>query len=348
MQTSPTGVLVLNHDEVYQLLTMDECMELMAQALKALARGRALNPLRHGLWLPQRTGVLGMMPAYLEEEGALGLKAITVFPGNEDAGYDSHQGAVLLFEAEHGCLLAIVDAGAVTAIRTAAVSGVATRVLAREDAGNLALLGSGVQAATHLQAMLRARSLRRVRVWSRNESHARLFAEQQSKRLNIEVEPVRAARDAVLDADLICTVTAAREPVLMGEWLSPGTHINAVGSSTPFARELDTAAVVRSRLFVDRRESAIHEAGDFLIPKKEGAVDDDHIQGEIGDVLVGRIPGRESEEEITLFKSLGLAVEDVAAAHYVYHAARKEKGIGTTLELGRGDPQVRRAPASAG
>ena len=225
------------------------------------------------------------MPAALLPDRVAGVKAITFFPGNEGTELDTHQGAVLLFEAERGRLLAMMDATSITAIRTAAVSGVATRLLAREDAGDLAILGSGTQARTHLEAMRTAREIRRVRVASKDLERARAFAERESGKHGIAIEPVASVREAVAGADIICTVTSSREPVLLGEWISPGAHVNAVGSSVPFARELDTAAVVRSRLYVDRRESALNEAGDFLIPKKEGAIGDDHIVGEIGEVL---------------------------------------------------------------
>src|SRR5262249_55882816 len=203
-----------------------------------------------------------------------GLKVITIFPGNEGSDFDSHQGAVLLFEADHGSLVAMIDASSITGIRTAAVSGAATRALAREDAGDLAILGSGVQAGTHLEAMTVVRRLRRVRVWSRHPASARAYAERESKRHGMRVEPMASAREAVSGADLICTTTAAKEPVLQGEWLAPGAHINAVGACFPATRELDTKAVLRSRLYVDRRESALNEAGDFLIPRKEGALSD--------------------------------------------------------------------------
>jgi ornithine cyclodeaminase len=318
---------------VSQLLPMRECMEVMADALKSLARGEVILPLRPVLWLPEKVGALGMMPAYSSGLQAFGLKVVSVFPGNHGTEHDSHQGAVLLFEATHGQLLAIIDASSITAIRTAAVSGVATRLLANSNAGDLAILGSGVQARTHLEAMLLARPIRRVRVWSRDPAHTHSFAERQSRRHQIAVEPMATAKDAVTGADLICTTTSAKEPVLLGEWLAPGTHINAVGSSVPFTRELDTAAVVKSRLFADRRESTLNEAGDFIFPKKEGAIGDDHFRGEIGELLLGQLAGRESPKEITLFKSLGLAVEDLASAHHIYQRAR-EKGMGVAIELG--------------
>jgi ornithine cyclodeaminase/alanine dehydrogenase-like protein (mu-crystallin family) len=328
-------VLIINQSEVRQLLPITECMDVMAEALKTLARGDAILPLRPVLWLPEKVGALGMMPAYLGDIQAMGLKVVSVFPGNHGTEYDSHIGAVMLYETKHGQLLSIMDASEITAIRTAAVSGVATRLLAREDAHDVAILGSGVQAKTHLAAMLAARPVKRVRAWSRSAAHTKHFAERESKRYGILVEAVGSAQAAVDGADLICTTTSAPEPVLMGEWIASGAHINAVGSSIPFTRELDTAAVVKSRMFVDRRESTINEAGDFLFPKKEGAITDDHIQGEIGDLLVGKISGRATREEITLFKSLGLAIEDLAAANHVYQKA-VEQGIGTAVELGGG------------
>ncbi len=330
--------LVITQREVPRLLPMKECAELMAETLRTLSRGDAVLPLRTAMWLPDRSGLLGVMPAYLGTPRSMGLKVVSVMPGNHGTPYDSHQGAVLLFEVEHGSLLAVIDGSSITAIRTAAVSAAATRALANEDAGDLAILGSGVQASTHLEAMSTARTLRRVRVWSRDPAHARAFAERESGRCGCSIEPVSSAREAVQGADLICTVTASREPVLQGDWIAAGAHVNAVGASFKGARELDTRAVVRARLYVDRRESALNEAGDFLIPREEGAIGDDHIAGEIGDVLLGKVPGRRSAEEVTLFKSLGLGVEDVAAAHLIYQNALRS-GIGTAIELGgRRDP----------
>jgi ornithine cyclodeaminase len=225
-----------------------------------------------------------------------------------------------------------MDASSITAIRTAAVSGVATRVLAREDAGDLAILGTGVQALTHLEAMAESRRLRRVRVWSRDPARVARFAEHASERVGLGVEAAGSAREAVLGADLVCTVTASREPVLRGEWLAAGAHVNAVGASLPTARELDTPAMVAARLFVDRRESALNEAGDFLMPKAEGAISDAHIQAELGEVLTGAHPGRRSPEEITVFKSLGLAVEDVAAAQRIHQNALRS-GAGSFIDF---------------
>jgi alanine dehydrogenase len=325
-------ILIINQDEVPRLLPMAECIEVMAGVLRALAAGEAMLPLRTVMMLPGG-GAFGIMPAFLAQPAAIGLKAITVFPGNEGTELDSHQGAVLLFDAGDGRLLAILDASSITAIRTAAVSGVATRALAREDAGDLALLGTGVQAMTHLEAMTLARPLRRVRVWSpRPESVAR-FVVRATQRFGLRVEGSGSAREAVQGADLVCTVTSSRQPVLEGTWLATGAHVNAVGSSMRSARELDSEAMRRASLFVDRRESTLNEAGDFLVPRSEGVIGDSHILAELGEVLLGRHPGRTSGEQVTVFKSLGLAIEDVASAHHI-HAAATRAGAGTWVALG--------------
>jgi ornithine cyclodeaminase/alanine dehydrogenase-like protein (mu-crystallin family) len=328
-------VLIVSQSEVPRLLPMRECIEAMAEVLASLARGEANMPLRQIVWIPDRTGALGLMPSQLTAAKALGVKAVTFFPRNEGTELDSHQGAVLLFEADRGRLLAIIDATSVTAIRTAAVSAVATRRLARADAGELALVGSGVQARTHLEAMRLVRPLRSVRVASQTPERARAFARRESALHGIAITACDSVEEAVTGADIVCTVTSSRVPVVMGRWLSAGAHVNAVGSSVASARELDTDAVARSRLFVDRRESALAEAGDFLIPRDEGAVGNAHILGELGELETGAVAGRTSPEEITLFKSVGLAVEDLAAARHIDSHARVS-GIGTLVEFGGG------------
>jgi alanine dehydrogenase len=326
-------VLIVDQRQVENMLTMPECIEAMEGALEALARGQATLPLRSILWLPDRSGALGLMPAHLASTASLGVKAVTFFPKNEGTERDSHQGAVLLFDAENGSLEAVIDATSITAIRTAAVSGVATRLLAREDASDLALVGSGVQARTHLAAMLAVRRIRRVRVVSQDAGRAARFAERESRRHGITVEPIENVREAIEGADVVCCTTSSRIPVVHGAWLSEGAHVNAVGSSVPAARELDTDAVVRSRLYVDRRESAIHEAGDFVIPREEGAIGEDHIVAEIGEVILGTRPARGSTAEITLFKSVGLAVEDVAAARAIFQKAQTRPDL-LRIDLG--------------
>lgn len=348
MPVQAPPVLLLSKSQVESLLPMEECIEAVESALATLARGGSVQPLRSATWLPDRRGLLGTMPGMAggagERPPTLGIKVVTVFPGNHPGAGDpeptlpSHQGVVLVFDTRRGNLTAILDAESITALRTAAASAVATRRLAREDASVLALLGSGVQAGTHLAAMRAVRPIERVRVWSRTPEHARAFAEESAEGTEgevrgVRVEAVDTARDAVEGADLVCTVTGSSEPVLEGGWLAPGTHVNAVGACTPQARELDTEAVVRSRLYTDRRESLFVEAGDFRIPKSEGAISDEDLVGELGELILGRIPGRGSEREITLFKSLGIAVEDLASAELVVRKAR-EAGVGREVVLG--------------
>ncbi len=326
-------VRIISQAQVNQLLAMPACVDLMDQALRTLTRGGAILPLRTMLRLPDGRGVFGSMPAYLNPPDAIGLKALTVFPGNEGTQYDSHQGVVLLFEATHGALVAILDASSITAIRTAAVSGVATRALANPDAGDLAILGSGVQAVTHLDAMAAVRTLRRVRVYSRSAANVAAFIKETAGRHRVAVEAVESVEAALRGADLICTVTSARQPIVERRWVANGAHLNVVGASLPGARELDSDTVAAARLYADRRESLLNESGDFLIPKSEGRFGDEHLLGEVGEVLEGKAPGRLRQSDITMFKSLGLAIEDLASAHYV--AARAaELGIGTVLEIG--------------
>jgi len=291
---------------------------------------------------PDKKGLIAWMPSYLgAAKKAIGAKVITVFPGNLNSTLDTHQGAILLFETEGGRLLAAVDATSVTAIRTAAVSAVATRALARAEATELAILGSGTQARSHLNAMLLARRITKVRLWSRNPEHAQRFLdrwlssrhESSSKYPETpEIQILPSVKEAVEDADIICTTTSTTQPILEGRWIPNGAHINAVGAYTPSTRELDSVAVARSLLFVDSRESAMKEAGDFLIPKNEGAITDSHIRGELGEVLEGKVRGRTSDADVTVFKSLGLATEDLAAAQYIYEKALS-RSIGTWLEF---------------
>ena len=326
-------ILVLSHDEVVDLLPMKECIAVMRDALIALATGKVHQPLRTIIWPPDAAGVMGLMPSYISgDRAAFGLKAICVFPGNPARGKDAHQGGVLLFSADTGELLAMMNASAITAIRTAAVSGVATDLLAREDACNLAIIGTGVQARSHLAAMSQVRAIKRCRIASRQIEHARKFAEEMRRDFSFPFEPVASVEEALAGANLIVTVTTAVEPIVRREWISPGAHLNVVGSSHSKAREVDTATMTASSLFVDRRESTINEAGDYLFPAREGAIGPDHIRAEVGEVLTGERPGRTSPDEITLFKSLGLAIEDLAAAEYLYRKAR-ELNAGTSIEF---------------
>lgn len=289
-------VLVLSEHDVVELLTMEECIDVMADALAALARGEVHNPLRQAIRAPGAAGLLGLMPAWRTGETPYyGLKEVCVFPENPKRGLDTHLGAVILHSGETGEPLAFMNAAAITAIRTAAVSAVATRLLAREDAAVLAIIGTGAQGQSHRKAIPLVRKIREIRMCGRGES----------------------VEEAVRGADIVVTATSAKEPILRLEWLSPGMHINAVGSSVASARELEADLVTSASLYVDRRESTINESGDFLAAK--GAV----IRGEIGELLTGAAVGRKSADEITLFKSLGLAVEDLAAAAFLYAKARQ-------------------------
>ena len=318
-------VRVLDEHEVRRLLPMDECIEVMARALASLARGEVHNPLRFVVRPPGESSLLGLMPAHRGGERPLwGLKSVAIFPGNAERGLDLHQGFVALFDGETGETRAILNAGALTAIRTAAVSGVATRLLARDDVRTLAILGAGIQGKAHLESMRTVREFDRVVAWSRTPGRA--GAELDG------VEEVATAEEAVRQADVLVTSTSAAEPIVQREWLKDGTHVNAVGSSIPTTRELDTATMRDAALFVDRRESTVNEAGDFLFPHREGAIGPEHIRAEIGELLIGTREGRRSADELTVFKSLGLAVEDLAAAEYVLMRAEAE-GAGTVVSL---------------
>jgi len=319
-------VLVLNHGAIEKLLLVSACIDEMEAVLISLARNQAYNPLRMIVSPPAAKGIMALMPAYVEgEPAAFGLKAIGVFHHNRALGKDSHQGVVCLFNGETGEPLAFMNASAITAIRTAAVSGVATRILARADAAQLVIIGSGVQAYSHLAAMSLVRNIKRVRVASRNRDNAEKFAAAMSAQYSFPIEAVNHIEAAVRGADLIVTVTSSQHPVIRREWISDGAHLNAVGSSVPTSREIDAATVAAAKLFVDRRESALNEAGDYILAVKEGVISPSHIQAEIGEVLIGEKPGRRSPSEITLFKSLGLAVEDLASAKYLYRRALELK-----------------------
>lgn len=323
---------IIGHATVASLLTMAECIEAMEAAFRTLGRGEAVMPRRQIMWLPEKKGALACMPSFMKSLDMIGLKAITAFPGNHGSEFPAHQGMVMLFDGSHGRPVAIVDAGEITAVRTAAVSGLATRLLAREDADDLVLIGSGVQARTHLEAMLTVRDIKRVRVWNPFPHLAEAFAKREGQRFSIDIEACQGARPELEGADIICTVTSSTEPVLFGNDVPLGAHINAVGSSFPHARELDSETIVKSKVFVDLRESTLNEAGDFLFPLKEGLVTEEHIKGELGDVLLGKAIGRQTEEEITLFESLGVAVEDLGAAEWVYRKAT-ELQKGTLVQL---------------
>lgn len=328
-------MLVVSRKEVEENLKMNECIEVMEDTLKALAKGQATQILRTSINIYE-DNIFGIMPSYIETQKIVGTKAITIFPKNYKEKKPSHQGAVLVFETNNGSLKAIVDGEGITAVRTAAVSAVATRALAKEDCKILGILGAGVQARSHLEAMLLVRDIETVNVWSIFYDEAVNFAKEMSEKFDMEIIPCKEVADTVKNADIICTVTAAKTPILFGKWLKPGVHINAVGACTPRDREIDTDVVVKSKLFVDRKESTVNESGDYLIPLKEGAITEKHILGEVGDILIGKLKGREFDDEITLFEALGLAIEDLAAANYVIDEIAKKHNV-EKLQMGGKD-----------
>lgn len=303
------SVLVLAEQDVRALLPMDECIEAMDGVLRSLARGELYQPLRFITRPPNADSLMGFMPAYRSGEGSVwSLKEIVIAPGNPARGLDAHQGAVLLHDGETGELRALLNAAPITEIRTAAVSAVATRALARPNARVVAILGAGVQARSHAAAMRAVLEDPEIRTWSRADGGT--------------------PEDVLHGADVVCTCTSAREPILRRDWLTAGTHLNAVGSSLSTTRELDTETVAASRLFVDRRESTLNESGDLLL----AGLGKEHIRAELGEVLIGVHPGRVNGAELTVFKSLGLAVEDLAAAELIVQKAL-ERGMGTEVEF---------------
>ncbi len=329
-------VLILSHSDVLAALPPQACADAMAAVLADNARGETYLPLRSIMRPPAAAGFMGLMPAWRgqhrDQAAAFGLKTICLIPGNPARGLDAHQGLVTLFDGETGVPTAILDASAVTAVRTAAVTAVATGLLARRNARELGILGAGVQARTHLRALATVRDFEQVRVYAPTRAHAEAVVEEATvAREKLSVAP--SAEEAVRDADVVVVATSAREPVLARAWLKPGAHVNAVGASTPQAREIDTATVAACALFCDSRESLRNEAGEFQLAIREGAIPgEEHVRAELGEVLAGTSPGRRDDSELTMFRSLGLAIEDLAAAQSAVTTARAQ-GIGTEVEL---------------
>jgi len=329
-------VLILSHRDVLAALPPQACAEAMAAVLAAHARGETYQPLRSVQVPPDAAGFMGLMPCWRGPHDGAGaafaLKALCLMPGNPARGLDTHQGTVTVFDGETGVPTAILDASAITAVRTAAVTAVATGLLARRDARTLAVLGAGVQGRAHLQALAAVRDFAQIYVYAPNRAHAEAAVEQASG-TGAELIVAPSAEQAVSNADVLVTATTAREPVLARGWLKPGTHVNAVGASTPRAREIDTATVAASALFCDSRESLRNEAGEFQLAVAEGLIaGEQHVRAELGEVLAGRAPGRLDDGELTLFRSLGIALEDLAAAQTAVASARAH-GLGTEVEL---------------
>jgi ornithine cyclodeaminase len=323
---------VLTAADIGRLLPMSECIEVVAAAFVALERGEMTQPLR-SIWIPPgANGGMAWMPAHRGgAEPLYGLKVLCVIPDNPTRGLDGHQGQVMLADGISGQLRALLDASAVTAIGTAAVSALATRLLAREDARRLAIVGTGVQARTHLESIPLVRPIEEVRVAGRTPERAGAFV-QEVAGVPFELVACESAEEAVRGADVVVTVTTSREPVLMRRWLEPGAHVNAVGASQPTSRELDTQTVADASLFTDRRESLENEAAEYRLAVEEGLIEPAHVRAELGEVLTEKAAGRTSDHEITLFRSLGLAVFDVAAAAHVLGKA-EASGAGVTLDF---------------
>jgi alanine dehydrogenase len=325
-------MLLLTERDLRSLLSMEDLIAAMHAALAEFSAGRVQQPLRTVLEIGAQRAFFGVMPAHLPTQGALGTKLVSVFAANHALGLPSHLATILLFDDTTGELLSVMDGRFITEARTAAVSAVSARLLARPEASVLAVLGSGVQARSHVEAFAHVRSLREVRVWSPTAAHREAFAREVGAGMDARVISAASARAAVDGADLIVLATAAREPVIHGEWVAPGAHIAAVGACRPDQREMDGALVARARVFVDSRTGAMAEAGDIVLAVREGMFDPAMIAGELGELAAGAVPGRTTSDQVTLFKSLGMAVEDVAAAHLAYVRAT-ERGLGRGVPL---------------
>jgi ornithine cyclodeaminase len=309
-------VLILSHADVHAALTPEACARAMGDVLAARARGGTFMPLRSVMRPPKAPGLMGLMPAWGMDEFA--LKVVCVMPSNPARGLDAHQGVVALFDGQTGVPEAILDGSAITEIRTAAVTAVATDLLARKGARVLAILGAGVQARAHLRALS---GFAEVRAYAPTSAHLEELG---------GVTPCASAEEAVRGADVVVTATSSRTPVLEHEWLSPGTHVNAIGASTPAAHEIEAETFAAATVFADSRESVENEAGEYRVARERGLKHD--VAAELGDVLTGAHPGRTSDAQLTVFRSLGIAVEDLAAARVAVNAAR-ELGLGTEVPL---------------
>jgi ornithine cyclodeaminase/alanine dehydrogenase-like protein (mu-crystallin family) len=317
-------IRLLNAAAVRALLPVDQCIGLARQAMKLVAtEGGTIQPIRQALFHPDKRGLMSMMPGYTANPEWLGIKVMSVYPGNFGTQYGSHQGFVILFETGNGIPRAIMDGREITAIRTAAATAAGTDALARRDTRTLAIFGYGEQAHTHLEAVPKVRAFERALVWGRDFEKTRAFCAAEQAHHPFEIVAVQTAKEAAIEADVLCTTTAAREPFFEADWLRPGQHLNVVGSSVPTTSEIDVQTVARCRLFVDFKESALALAGDFRRAREAGVVGDDHILGSIGDVLTGRVAGRTSDQDITLFKSLGMVSEDLVSADFILAEAER-------------------------
>jgi ornithine cyclodeaminase len=324
--------VLLSEQDVRTVLSMSDLIGAMEAALVRFSSRQVVQPLRTVIEVGLQKAFFGVMPAFIQDPPALGTKIVSVFSSNTAVGLPTHLATIVLLDSMTGELLSVVDGRFITEARTAAVSALSVKLLARSDASRLAIIGSGVQARSHLEAIGLVRDLAAVRVWSPNADNRAAFAREMQPRTSAPVMATSSAQDAIDGADLVVLATASRDPVVRNEWIAAGAHVCAVGACRPDQREMDTALVSRSRLFVDSRTGALAEAGDIVLPIAEGAFGETHIAGELGEVASGAVPGRTSPAEVTVFKSLGMAVEDIAAAHLAYVKAA-ERGLGRGFVL---------------
>ncbi|MBJ88352.1 MAG: ornithine cyclodeaminase [Woeseia sp.] len=324
-------IRIIAKKDIPELLSMRRCMEVIDACMREVSLRNVELPLRWGLKAGSK-GVMGMMPGYLGSPECYGIKLVSLFPENSRHGISSHSGLMVLFEPEFGQPIAVMDAGHLTALRTAAASAVATQVLALPGAKKAAILGTGEQAEFHAAAMLEVQKDIKLTFWGRSRSNAEKIAHRYDDSGYSQACVAPTVEDAVADADIICSVTAAPEPILEGKWLPKDCHVNAVGASIPEHREIDSETVTRSRYFTDYRESCLAQAGELRKAIADGNIDETYISGEIGEVLLGECHGRSSVGEITLYRSLGIAAQDLAAAHAIYRQA-EQQDVGTVAEL---------------
>lgn len=325
-------MLVLSEKEVQSLAAVEELIPVLERAHIQYSTGKAVMPVRLVVPLPQIEGRITSMPGYLNEDKALGMKVVTFFPNNPKQNLPQILATVMLFSADTGKMIAAMDGNYITAVRTACVSAMATKALANPESRVLGVLGAGVQARAHVRALTQIRKISEIKIYDIFEASARQLQESLEKEIGVRITVVKSAREAVLGADLLVTVTTAKEPIVRAEWLKPGMHINAVGSHRPDLREIDGATLAAAKIVVDSREAIMAECGDILLAIQEKAITANSVHTEIGEILAGKKPGRTSADEITLYKAVGIAIQDVATAHLVYRKAL-ERNVGTNIDV---------------
>lgn len=323
---------LLTEQHVHSLLPMSDLIAAMESALAKFSAGEVLQPVRSVLMVGPTKAYFGVMPAYVPSPASLGAKLVTVFGENHKKQLPSHLATILLLDPETGSLIALMDGRYITEARTAAVSAVSARFLSRANAGRLAIIGSGVQARSHLEALQHVRQIKDVRIWSPRPQSRQQFVDDMSPQVPVPIVAAETAEAAVRDADLIVLATSSKTPVVESAWVGRGAHVMCIGACRPDQREMAPELVQRSRLFVDSRAAALVESGDVVMNIAGGLFDASHLRGEIGELVLGRVTGREADADVTIFKSLGMAVEDVVAADLVFRRA-SETGAGTELTL---------------